>query len=73
MDGDVHLLPAGDGWAIAVEGHNGWSVYPTQDKAVRVGRKLAEDNCSELVIHWRHDPPVRYARTRRRDRLAQPA
>lgn len=62
---DVHVIPAGDdGWAIEIEGQSdqGYrSYHPTQDKAIRVGRKLAADNRSELLIHW-HDTRARDAR-----------
>ena len=47
---DVHVVPRGDGWALEVAGDKQES-FDTQDEAVRRGRRLAELEHGELVIH----------------------
>jgi len=47
---DVHVVPRGDAWALEVAGDKQES-FDTQDEAVRRGRRLAELEHGELVIH----------------------
>ena len=47
---DVHVVPAGDQWACEING-NARSTHDTQDEAIKHGRRLAEEQASELVVH----------------------
>jgi Uncharacterized protein conserved in bacteria (DUF2188) len=47
---DVHVRPLGEVWALEVGGVRHWC-FDTQDEAVRRGRRLAEHEHGELVIH----------------------
>jgi Uncharacterized protein conserved in bacteria (DUF2188) len=47
---DVHVVPSGDGWALEVDGREG-DPFGTQDEAIQWGRRLAEQENGELVIH----------------------
>jgi hypothetical protein len=66
----VHVVPGTGGWAVERE-HVGRgrvrgsvSYYPTQDEAIAAGRKLAQEEKAELVIHGRD------GRVRQRDNYA---
>ena len=48
----VHVLPAGDGWAVEVDGLDQRDVFHTQDRAIKVARVLAWEHRRELLIHW---------------------
>jgi hypothetical protein len=47
---DVHVVPNGHGWTIEV-GDTQRDGFHTQVEAVLVGRRLAEEQGSELVVH----------------------
>jgi hypothetical protein len=50
--GDVHVVPKGDNWAIEVEGNaRASSVHETQTSAIDAGRELAKNNAAELLIY----------------------
>ena len=48
--GNVHLLPRGDIWTLEVDGAKFWS-FETEDEALRRGRRLAQRERGELVVH----------------------
>lgn len=49
---NVHVVPNGNGWAVKAEGSSKpLSNHRTQQTASVAGRKVAEANQSELVIH----------------------
>lgn len=51
---DYHVVPHPEGWAVRREGADrASSVQPTQAKAIEVGRDLAKERQTELVIHDR--------------------
>jgi hypothetical protein len=50
--GAIHVVPAGDGWAVEVDGQDGRDVFHSQDRAIKVGRALAWEHHRELLIHW---------------------
>ena len=47
---DVHVVPQASRWGLEVDGEVR-STHDTQEKAMREGRKLAEQEQSELVTH----------------------
>ena len=49
---NVHVVTSGNGWAVKAEGSsNPLSNHRTQQTASEAGRKVAQANKSELVIH----------------------
>lgn len=49
---NVHVVPSGRGWAVKTEGtQKPLSNHRTQQTASGAGRKVAQQNQSELVIH----------------------
>lgn len=54
MKRDVHIVPHGDTWAVRREGANRVSsTHDTQREAIDVGRRTAQREHTELVIHGR--------------------
>lgn len=52
MGKNQHVLPHPDGWQVKGEGNERATIVtPTQAKAIEVGRELAMNNKSELLIH----------------------
>ena len=53
----IHVVPSSGGWSVEREGrgkgHGGVWYYPTQDEALAAGRKMAEEEAAELVVHGR--------------------
>ena len=47
---DVHVVPDATLWSCEIDG-NIRSTHETQAEAITEGRRLAEDQSSELVIH----------------------
>ncbi|MBL9080886.1 MAG: DUF2188 domain-containing protein [Planctomycetales bacterium] len=48
----VHVVPSGNQWAVKPEGSSTpTSVHRTQHAAENAGRRVAQQNQSELVIH----------------------
>jgi hypothetical protein len=47
---DVHVVPRGDRWTCEIDG-NKRSTHDTQEKAIKQGRGLADEQNAELVIH----------------------
>ena len=49
---NIHVVPDGRKWAVKVEGSKGAkSSHLTQHAAEAAGRRIAQQNASELVIH----------------------
>lgn len=49
---NIHVVPSGNGWAVKPEGASQpQSKHRTQRTASEAGRKAAQKNESELVIH----------------------
>lgn len=49
---NVHVVPSGNGWAVKTEGSaKPLSNHRTQQNALEAGRKVAQQNQGELVIH----------------------
>lgn len=48
---NVHIVPHGNGWQVKVEGGDVISNHRTQTNAEDAGRRVAQQNRSELVIH----------------------
>ena len=49
-----HVVPLGNGWAVKGEGNSRYTVITeTKKDALVVGRDIARNNKSELVIHGR--------------------
>ncbi len=52
MGKNQHVLPHPDGWQVKGEGSaRATIVTPTQAEAIKVGREIAMNNRSELMIH----------------------
>jgi hypothetical protein len=50
--GNPHVVPHGDDWAVQREGNSkASSLHPTQTEAIEVGRRMAQQDHSELFIH----------------------
>jgi hypothetical protein len=47
---DVHVVPHGDSWALEVAGDK-QETFDTQEAAISRGRKVAEQEQGELVVH----------------------
>lgn len=51
---DYHVVPSGDQWSVKREGSKrASSVHDTQREALEAGKKLAQNNQTELVVHGR--------------------
>ncbi|MCW5775355.1 MAG: DUF2188 domain-containing protein [Phycisphaeraceae bacterium] len=48
---NIHVVPHGSGWQVKPEGGGPVSNHRTQGSAEDAGRRLAQQNHSELVIH----------------------
>ena len=49
---NVHVVPSGNKWAVKTEGSSQpLSTHQTQTTASQVGRRVAQQNQSELIIH----------------------
>ena len=49
---DYHVVPRGEGWAVKREGADrASSLHETQRDAIQGGKRLAQVNKTELVIH----------------------
>jgi len=51
MSGNVHVSPGADGWSVRVEGNPQATSFRTQGEAIAAGRRLAQGNRSEEIIH----------------------
>lgn len=51
----IHVIPRDDGWIVRKDGtFQPTSVHTTQKDAVAVGRKIAREKNTQLVIHGRN-------------------
>lgn len=48
---DIHVVPAGDRWAVEVEGGHGGETFDTQAEAIAAGTERAKTKKVELFIH----------------------
>jgi hypothetical protein len=49
---NIHVVPSGNKWAVKPEGaRQPISTHLTQQNAAEAGRRVAQQNKSELVIH----------------------
>jgi hypothetical protein len=47
-----HVVRRTDGWAVVGEGNSrDTSVHPVQQQAIQRAHKIAQNQCSEVVIH----------------------
>ncbi len=53
MKNNVHVVPSEAGWDVKVEGRRASAHYPTQREAIQAGRRLAQGNRSEHIVHGR--------------------
>jgi hypothetical protein len=53
MNNNVHIVPSDGGWDVKVEGRGGAQRFPTQREAIQAGRRLAQGNRSENIVHGR--------------------
>lgn len=53
MTADIHVVPAGDGWAVEAAGGGKRTIYETQEEAIKAGTERAQHNKVELLIHGR--------------------
>jgi len=50
-----HVVPVGSGWGVRGEGNKRLTVVtPTKAEAEKIGREIAQNQRTELVIHDRH-------------------
>ncbi|MCM3609458.1 DUF2188 domain-containing protein [Cupriavidus pauculus] len=50
---DIHVVPAGEGWAVEAAGGGKRTMYATQDEAIQAGTERAKADKVELLIHGR--------------------
>lgn len=50
---DVHVVPAGNEWAVVIPGEDERNVFATQEAAIEAGKKRAQAHKVELLIHGR--------------------
>jgi len=53
MAANIHVVPAGDGWAVEAAGGGRRTLYSTQDEAIQAGTERAQRDKVELLIHGR--------------------
>ncbi len=57
-----HIVPLGNGWAVKGEGNSRYTVITeTKRDAMKVGREIARNNNSELIIHGKDGKIERFA------------
>lgn len=48
----VHVVPHNEGWAIKTSGsERAYKVVDTQHQAINIGKSVAKNNATELLIH----------------------
>lgn len=50
---DVHVVPAGEGWAVEVPDGGKRTMFTTQEEAIEAGTARAQRDKVELLIHGR--------------------
>nr|WP_315591875.1 DUF2188 domain-containing protein [uncultured Cupriavidus sp.] len=53
MASNIHVVPAGDGWAVEAAGGGRRTMYATQEEAIEAGTERAQHDKVELLIHGR--------------------
>lgn len=53
MPTDIHVVPAGDGWAVEAAGSGKRTTFAIQEEAIRAGTERAKADKVELLIHGR--------------------
>lgn len=53
MSKNVHVLPSDGGWNVQIEDGSDATRFRTQGEAIAAGRRLAQGNRSEQIIHGR--------------------
>ena len=53
MKNNVHVVPSDGGWDVKIEGGGRTSHFSTQREAMETGRRLAQGNRSEHIVHGR--------------------
>lgn len=48
---DIHVVPAGDSWAVEVAGGGKRTLFSTQEEAIKAGTERAQADKVELLIH----------------------
>ncbi|AGW94586.1 hypothetical protein N234_31560 [Ralstonia pickettii DTP0602] len=48
---NIHVIPAGDRWAVEAEGGHGRETFDTQAEAITAGTERAKQKKVELLIH----------------------
>lgn len=52
MNNNIHVVPHGDDWAVKrSNAERASSICGTQEKAINLGRRMAINSQTELVIH----------------------
>jgi hypothetical protein len=51
MSGDIHVVPHGSEWAIAIEGTGTRTRYRSREEAIAIATRLAKWKRVELLIH----------------------
>jgi len=48
----VHVVPHLEGWAVKTSGSDkAFKVVDTQSQAIKIGKEVAKNNATELLIH----------------------
>lgn len=50
---DIHVVPAGDEWAVEAANGGKRALFPTQEEAIKAGTERAKADKVELLIHGR--------------------
>ncbi len=53
MSKDIHVVPAGDGWAVEAVGGGKRTMFATQEEAIAAGIEIARRDKVEILIHGR--------------------
>lgn len=53
MAANIHVVPAGDGWAVETAGGGRSNSFATQEEAIKAGTARAMRDKVELLIHGR--------------------
>lgn len=53
MAADIHVVPAGNEWAVEVSGGGERTMFFTQEEAIAAGTERAKRDKVELLIHGR--------------------
>ncbi len=53
MTKDIHVLPAGDGWAVVAVGGGERAMFATQEEAIAAGTEIARRDKVEILVHGR--------------------